>query len=156
MARADPGPRELGIIGRTLRLMLAMLLGWMVFTVMRSEYSTFRLWVVGLSLGVLVFHLGVHFAVRLWGARLHPWSGSVLVLVPLALLFALGGLPGRHAVALYLAASYLVEAVWGQGACEVLALPSLLVRRNTHLMGILFAPVDLVEKHLTGPGGLPG
>jgi hypothetical protein len=56
----------------------------------------------------------------------------------------------------YLGLSFLLQTLRGDGGFEALAIPAALFRRPTHLRGILFAPIDLVEKHLTGPGGLPG
>ncbi len=48
------------------------------------------------------------------------------------------------------------QTVRADGSCDVLAIPNGLMKPPTHLAGILFAPIDFVEKHLSGPGGLPG
>jgi hypothetical protein len=40
MTVIQPGSLRVGIIGRTLRLMLALLFGWMSFTTMRLENTT--------------------------------------------------------------------------------------------------------------------
>ncbi len=145
-----------GIIGRTLRLMLGMLLGWMTFTVMRTEDAAFTVRILAVFAGVTAFYAIVHLLIRRYGAGLNRWLGAALALLPVALLFALGGAVGRVASVAYLGLSLLLQAIRGDGGCEVMAIPALLFGRRTHLVCILFSPIDWVEKHLTGPGGLPG
>jgi len=156
MSTAPAGKQEAGIIGRTLRLMLAMLLGFMTYTVMHTEDKSFNLRLLAAFGCVTVFYAVLHLLVRRYGTRLNRWYGAVAVLAPLVLAFALGGLLGRAAASAYLGLSFLLQTLRGDGGSEVLAIPAALVRRPTHLAGVLFAPIDLVEKHLTGPGGLPG
>ena len=145
-----------GIIGRTLRLMLAMLLGWMTYTVMRTEDKSFNLRLLAAFAGMTVFYAIVHLIVRRYGTGLNRWYGALVAVTPVVLAFALGGPLGRVVASAYVGVSLLLQTVRGDGGCEVLAIPAALFGRPTHLAGILFSPVDLVEKHLTGPGGLPG
>jgi hypothetical protein len=147
---------EAGVIGRTLRLMLALLLGLMTYTVMRTDGKAFTLRLLTAVGGVTVGYALLYFVLRRYGTGLHRWYGALGVLAPLALAFTLGGLLGRAAASAYLGLSFLLQTFRGDGGSEVLAVPAALFRRPTHLAGILFAPIDLVEKHLTGPGGLPG
>lgn len=145
-----------GIIGRTLRLMLGSLFGWMAFTVMRAEEGAFNLRVLALFGGMTAFYAVVYAVVRRLGPRVHRWYGAAFAVVPAVLVFAVGGPIARVATSAYLALSLLVQTLRADGGCEVLALPALVLGGRTHLAGILFSPIDLVEKHLTGPGGLPG
>jgi hypothetical protein len=98
----------------------------------------------------------VHLIVSRYGTRLHAWFGAVLAIAPVILLFALGGPIGRAASVAFVGISLLLQALRGDGGCEVMAIPAVLFRKRTHLACILFSPIDLIEKHLTGPGGLPG
>ncbi len=145
-----------GIIGRTLRLMLGLLLGWMSYTVMRGEASQHNLRTLAVLAGVTVSYTILHVAIRRYGGRLHRWLGSVLALLPVVLVFALGGPLGRLTSVAFIGASLLLQTIRGDAGAVVLAIPALLTGKPTHLGGILFAPIDWIEKHLTGPGGLPG
>jgi hypothetical protein len=147
---------EAGIIGRTLRLMLAMLLALMTYTVLRTEGKEFSVHLTATLGGVIVAYVGLHLVLRRYGAGLRRWYGALGVLAPLILGFAFGGLLGRAVVSAYLGLAFALQALRGDGGAEALALPAALLRRPTRFPGILFAPIDLVEKHLTGPGGLPG
>lgn len=145
-----------GIIGRTLRLMLGLLIATMTYVVVRTEDQPFRARLLVTVGAVVVFYAILHLVVRRFGTGLHRWGGALLAMAPLALLFALGGRTGQVAASAYVGIAFLLQTVRGDAGCEAMALPAAVFRRPTHLMGILFAPVDFVEKHLTGPGGLPG
>lgn len=154
---ADPeGRPEAGIIGRTLRLMLALLLGWMLFTVLRSEPLAVGLNVLGVLAGITISYTIVHLATVRFRATLPRWLGSALVLAPFLVLFAVAGPTARLAAIGFAALSLLVQTVRADSGSVVMAIPALLTRRPTHLAGIVFSPIDLIERHLTGPGGLPG
>ncbi len=156
MSSRETGEAPAGIIGRTLRLMLGSLFGWLTFTVMRGESSAFNLRVLVVFGGLAVFYAVVYGVVRRLGRRVHRWYGALLAVVPVVLVFAAGGPVGRVAAAAYVGLGLLVQTLRADAGCEVLAVPALVGGGRTHLAGILFAPIDLVEKHLTGPGGLPG
>jgi hypothetical protein len=156
MTASPPDPPQAGVIGRTLRLMLAMLLGWMTYTALRFEDRTFNSRALAAFAVVMTFYAIAHFVISRYGPGLHRWFGAVAAVVPLILLFALGGTIGQLVSSAYIGLSLLLQTIRGDGGCEVMTIPAVMVGRRTHLMCILFAPVDWVEKHLTGPGGLPG
>ncbi len=156
MTRKLAGQHSAGIIGRTLRLMLGLLFGWMTYTVVRFQDTGSNVRILALSAGLLAFYAITHLVIARHGSGLHRWYGSVLVVVPIVLVFAFGGSLGRVASVAYVGASLLLQAIRADGGCEVLSIPAAAFRKPTHLRGILFSPIDLVEKHLTGPGGLPG
>ena len=145
-----------GIIGRTLRLMLAMLLGWMTFTAMRFQDTAFNLRVAAVFAALTVCYTVLHLLIIKFAAGRRRWLGALMALAPVVLVFAFGGPLGRLGVAAFLGGSFLLQTVRAQRTCEVMSIPTLLLRKPTHLMGIMFAPIDLIEQHLTGPGGLPG
>ncbi len=156
MTTSKPTGPSAGIIGRALRLMLGMLLVWMTYTVMRSEDADFNLRMLAAVAVMTVLYAVVHFVVGRYGAHLNRWLGAAVAVTPVVFLFALGGPVGRVAAVAYIGVSLSVQAIRGDGGCEVLAIPTLAFGRRTHLMCLLFSPIDWVEKHLTGPGGLPG
>lgn len=149
-------PYQVGIIGRTLRLMLGLLLGWMAHTVMRAEGNIPLLRVLGIVLGLAVVYLVLHTAGKKAIARLNPWIAAAVALVPVVLVFLALGALGRVGSVAYAAISFLLQTVRADGSCVVMAIPAFISGRPSELPGILFSPIDLVEKHLTGPGGLPG
>ena len=156
-APPDGSPHdEAGIIGRTLRLMLGLLLAWITFIVLRMEHRPFHLRALAILGGVTLFYVVGLFALNRYGAGLNRWNGSLLALAPLVLLFLFGRGEVRVACTAYVGLSVLLQTVRADVGCEVLSIPTALLRRRTRFAGILFAPIDLVEKHLTGPGGLPG
>jgi len=145
-----------GLIGRTLRLMLALLIGVMVYVALRAEGPEFRVRVLVAVGGVAGLYAGLRLVMHRFGARVHRWLGAALAVLPLILMFLFGGRLGEVAASAYVGFAFLLQTLRGDGGCEAMALPAAVFRRPTHLMGILFAPIDFVEKHLTGPGGLPG
>jgi hypothetical protein len=155
MVARSPAHHEAGIIGRTLRLMLGLLLGWMTVITLRMEHRPFHLRALAVLGAVTLFYLVALFALNRYGARLNRWNGALLALAPFVVLFAFGGAEVRVACAAYGGLSMLLQTLRADDGCEVLSIPTALLRRRTRFAGILFAPIDLVEKHLTGPGGFP-
>ena len=145
-----------GIIGRTLRLMLAILLVWLTYITMRMDDRVFNLRVLAVFVGLIAFYSIVHFTISRYVTGLNPWYGAALAVAPVIIVFAVGGPLGRVASVAFVGVSLLLQAIRGDGGCEVMAMPSMLFGRRTHLVCIFFSPIDWVEKHLTGPGGLPG
>jgi hypothetical protein len=136
--------------------MLGLLFGWMTYTVMRFQDSDYNLRVLALFAGVVAFYAIAHLVIGKYGTGMHRWYGAIIAVIPVVFIFALGGPPGRVASVAYVGLSFLLQTTRADGGCEVLAVPAAVFRRPTHLAGILFSPIDLVEKHLSGPGGLPG
>lgn len=156
MSSSQPGQHTTGVIARTLRLMLGALFCWMTYTVMSSENTAFNLNVLWVFGGVLIFCTIVHFAIGKFRPNLNRWLGAFLVALPLLALFVFSGQTGRLAAVGYVGISLLLLAAKGNSANEVLFIPALLSGKETHLRCLLLAPIDLVEKHLSGPGGIPG
>ncbi len=147
---------RVGIIGRTLRFMISILFGWMAFTTMRLENTSFNLRILAVSIAIATLYAVLHIVLGSRGTTVNRWSGAVVAVAPVILLFVLGGPLVQAAVLIYVGVSLLLQTVRADGNCEVLAIQSAVIKPPTHLAGILFAPIDLVERHLSGPGGLPG
>ncbi len=156
MDASQAGRLEAGVIGRTLRLMLGLLLGWMVFTVLRSEDAGFGIRVLAVFAGISFAYVLLHAVINRYGSGLNRWLGGVSALAPIVLLFAIGGSSEQLAAVGFVGLSLLLQTIRADAGCVVMAIPALLSRRPTHLAGVLFAPIDWIERHLTGPGGLPG
>jgi len=155
MTMNQPDTQRVGIIGRTLRLMLALLLGWMSFTTMRQEDTTFNLRILAVSLAIGMLYGVLHIVLSSNTDKVNRWSGAAIAVAPVILLFVFGSPLVQAGVLIYVGLSLLFQTVRADGNCEVLAIQSALVKQPTHLAGILFAPIDLIEQHLLGPGGLP-
>ncbi len=147
---------EAGVIGRTLRLMLGVLLAWLTYNVVRFESTPYNLRILAVFMGVTAVYGTLHFVISRFGKDLDRWFGGVVAVIPIILLFAMSDEFGRLASVGYVGLSLLLQGIRADAGCEVMSIPSVVLGRRTHLMGILFAPIDLIEKHLTGPGGLPG
>jgi len=156
MINSQPAQHSTGIIARALRLMLGAFLCWMTYTVMSAEDTQFNLNVLWVFGGVLIFYLLVHLAIVRFGPDLHRWLGAVLVALPIVALFIFGDQAGRVAAVAYVGISLLLLTAKGNSSNEVLFLPTLLSGKATQLRCLLFAPIDLIERNLSGPGGMPG
>ena len=156
MSNNQPAQHKTGIIARTLRMMLGALLCWMAYTVMSAQNTAFNLNVLWVFGGVLIFYLLVHIAICRYRPTLHRWYGALPVVVPILALFLFGGQASRVAVVCYVGISMLLLAAKGSGVNGLLFLPALLSGKETHIGCLLFAPIDMIEQNLGGPGGMPG
>ena len=156
MTKNQSGQHKTGVIARTLRLMLGVLLCWMTYTVMSAQDTFFNLNVLWVFGGVLIFYLLAHVAILGFLPELHRWFGALLVLLPIFALFAFGGQPARVAAVGYVGLSMLLLAAKGSTVNGLLVLPALLSGKETHIRCLLFAPIDMIEQNLGGPGGMPG
>ena len=156
MSHTYPPQLSTGVIARSLRAMLGGLLCWMAYTVMSAEATDFNLTVLWVFGGLLVFYLLVHVAIARYLPTMNRWLGACLVALPLILLLLFGGQPGRVAAVGYVGLTLLLLTAKGTTANEVLFIPALLSGKDTHLRCLLFAPIDLIEQNLGGPGGMPG
>jgi hypothetical protein len=136
--------------------MLGALLCWMTYTVMSAEHTPFNLNVLWVFGGIVIFYMLVHLAIERLRPSLHRWLGAVLVTVPIVALFIFAGHSGRVAAVAYVGISTLLLTAKGDSSNEVLFLPALLSGKATHIRCLLFAPIDLIEQNLSGPGGMPG
>ena len=84
-------------------------------------------------------------------ARLDPWLAALVVVAPLAVLFVLPFVPDAVTVGafLYVAVSQFVQAAIGYGGCEIVGIPTLVLRRRYTVYCALNG-ADVVEQRLRG------
>ncbi len=136
-------------ISRVLRGALgAAMLAMLVQPLHEGSWSG-RFFFGGVVFGLAVLYTLIHLAIGRVAPRLHPWAGAFLAVAPVVGVFSLGGTYAAGAVG-YIGLSLLVQALRGDPGCEVMALPGLMLRRTTHLVCILFTPLDWIEGKLRG------
>ena len=106
--------------------------------------------VAGVVFGLFVFYALVHVLISKFVPTINRWLGAVLAVSPVLLVFLMGGLPVRHGVVLFLGVSLLLTGIRGDGGCEVMTLPGMVLGKRTHLVCIMLSPLDWVEEKLTG------
>ena len=80
--------------------------------------------------------------------KLNRWLGAFLAILPVCLVFAFGGVLGQVGALSFLAVSLLLAAIRADGGCEVMSIPSLVFGKRTHLICLLFSPLDWVEEKI--------
>ncbi len=144
-----------GLVGRWFRLFIGAY--FVVFLVLnpillhpipRADLLAFG-GKVGLSLAAIVaIYFVVFYAIgELVLSRMNPWTGTLVFLGTPTLLFVLGVLPPATQVAmgLYISASLMLTFFMRYGGCEVVALPSVLLKRR-YTMYCPYNAVDAVER----------
>ncbi len=106
-------------------------------------------WVIGLAAIYTLIQLVV---VKL-APRVNRWVGAVLALAPLIAVFVTAGAPGQVGAQTFLGLSLLLAAWRADAGCEVMSLPGLLTGQRTHLMCLLFSPIDRLEARFTSHQG---
>lgn len=137
-------------VGRTLRFLLGALLVLAVWPFFRSAEPNRILGAVFVGVGLVIFYSILHWVVSSFLTRLNRWLGAVLAILPVFLVLALGGVLGRVGAASFLAVSLLLAAIRADAGCEVMSIPSMVFGRRTHLMCLLFSPLDWVEEKIVG------
>ncbi len=104
--------------------------------------------VAGVVLGLIVFYALVHVLISKFVPTIDRWLGAVLAVAPVLLVFLTGGFPVRHGVILFLGVSLLLTGLRGDGGCEVMTLPGMILGKRTHLVCIVLSPLDWLEEKL--------
>ena len=105
--------------------------------------------VAGVVFGLVVFYLLLHGLISKFVPTINPWVGALLAVTPVILVFLMGGASVRHGVVLFLGVSLLLTGIRGDGGCEVMTLPGMILGKRTHLVCIVLSPLDWVEEKLT-------
>ncbi len=98
--------------------------------------------------GLLILYTVMHLVISKYVPGLNRWLGAVLAVIPVMLLFFLGGGIGQMAAMSYVGGSLFIDSFNGDGGCEVMAVPGLIFGKRTHLVCIGFSPFDWFEKKL--------
>jgi hypothetical protein len=115
--------------------------------------SGYNLRSLGIMAALVLFYTLVHFVVSRYLAGLNRWTGAILAVTPVFLVwyFGQGSGPlfgqgeGGTAAITYIGVSLLIDALRADAGCEVMALPGLIFGNRTHLACIVFSPVDALE-----------
>ncbi len=142
--------RTAGPVGRVLRFLMGTALTIHAAQHMISGETTLNLQAAGMVLGLLLFYAVVHLAISRFVPSINPWLGAVIAVAPLLLVFALAGPALRFATLLFIGVSLVVTAIRSDGGCEVMTLPGMLMGKRTHLVCLVFSPLDWIEDRLTG------
>ncbi len=137
-------------VGRVLRLLMGTALTIHATQHMISGGTTLSLQAVGIGLGLLLFYTMVHLAISRFVPSINAWLGAVIALAPAILVFALVDPSLRFAVVLFIGVSLVATAIRADGGCEVIMLPGMLMGKRTHLVCIVFSPLDWIEDKITG------
>lgn len=151
--RAARVGRELWAAGRAARI----LAGALFLAAALGTAVTFHLISLSGLVGIAatVAAAGAAYTTGMWWlgerflARADPWLAALALILPLAVVAALPFLPRAISVGLdaYIAISLLAQAVIGYGGCEVVSIPTLVLRRRFTVYCAMNG-VDLVERWL--------
>ncbi len=136
-------------VGRVLRLLTGTALTLVSGREMISAETMLNLQVAGIVLGLFVFYAVVHLAISKFVPSMNAWLGAVLAVTPVFLVYALVGPAGRLGSLLFIGVSLVATAIRSDGGCEVMTLPGMLMGKRTHLVCIVFSPLDWIEDKFT-------
>ncbi len=138
-------------VGRILRLLMGGVLTIHILVSHLMGASPFlSVQVAGVVFGLVVFYALVHVLISRFVPTINPWVGALLAVTPVFLVFLMGGPPVRYGVVLFLGVSLLLTGIRADGGCEVMTLPGMILGKRTHLVCIVFSPLDWVEEKLAG------
>ena len=134
------------IIGRLARIALGIFLAARGGVMFADFGTNARLASVAVAVGLLVLYGLVHVGVSKYAATLNPWIGAFLAQTPAAAVAVVGGASGLVGVMAYIGVSLLVAGWRADAGCEAMSIPGVLFGRRTHLVCILFSPLDWLEE----------
>jgi len=137
-------------IGRILRFLLGAWLVVAVWPFFRSAEPNRILGAVLVVAGLTVLYALLHWLVSSYVPKLNRWLGAFLAILPVVLVLVFGGVLGQVGAASFIAASLLLAAIRADAGCEVMSIPSLVFGTRTHLVCLLFSPLDWVEEKIVG------
>ena len=138
--------------GRLLRFLLGGLLVVEAIVLLSGAGRGLILPVLGTTVGLIALYSLIHFVVSAFLAAFNRWMGAILALVPVLVVFVLGGTPGEVGALAFLGTSLVLASVRGDPGCEVMSVPAVFFGKRTHLVCLFFSPIDWAEKRLLGPG----
>ncbi len=98
--------------------------------------------------GLIVFYAVVHLLISKFLPNINPWVGALIAVAPVLLVFFVGSQEVRHGVIFFLGVSLLLTGIRGDGGCEVMTIPGMILGKRTHLVCIVLSPLDWVEEKL--------
>jgi hypothetical protein len=108
-------------------------------------------WATGLTVLAMLLALFMYYAVlhRLVAGRsLNPPTGVLVALLPVPVFFVVRNTMIQVGILAFYGLSLLAAAVRGDRGCEVMSLPTLVLRQRSHLPCLLFSPLDWLEERI--------
>ena len=137
-----------GPIGRGLRLLLGV---WFIILIVPYFRTGDRTAVFATAAWVLVLlavYSLIHFGVSKYLPTLNRWAGALLAWVPALLLFVSGASQRQVAVLAFAGLSLILAGIRGDPGCEVMSIPGAVFKKRTHLVCIVFSPIDWLETRI--------
>lgn len=135
------------LIGRILRFLLGAFLiieVWPVYMRVSAGGVLIRL---GWTIGLVLIYIFLNFLISGFAKNLSPVIGAILSFVPLIMIFFIGyGGPAATGVLTFIAVSLIIASVRGDPGCEVMSIPAMITGKHTHLICLLFSPIDWIER----------
>lgn len=138
-----------GIGGRTIRILIGIILVWLVFPVYTESAPGANYLLFGFSAGLLFFYLIIHFVISSYAPPLRKWVGVLIASAPVVCVYLFGGEAGKVGVLTFLGLSFLVAGIRADTGCEVMSIPNLVLNKKSTLPCLLLSPLDELEKKLT-------
>lgn len=136
-------------IGRLFRFLAGAALTLVSARYLIAEPPMSSLRVAGLCIGLLLFYVGLQLTIAKYASAMNRCLGAVIGVVPLILLYSIGGAAAQLAVLLYVGMSLVVAGIRADGGCEVMTLPGILLGYRTHLACLVFSPLDWIEEKVS-------
>ena len=149
-------PRRAPPVGRALRTLLGVvLLVYAVPTYFRVPVPI-AVEALALMLGLVGVYSLIHIVVARRIVTFGPSLEAIVVFTTLVALYLAGssGLPiighgkGQLAAVTFLGISLVIAGVRAVPGCEVMAIPTVLFRKNAELACLIFSPLDRLERKL--------
>lgn len=139
--------RKTLLFGRIFRLLLGIFFLTEVYPVYRDVTLEGAIIRLGWTLAIVIFYVLVHFFVIKYFPNINKVIGAVLAFVPFLVVFFTGyGGPAATGALTFMAVSLIIAAVRADSGCEVMSIPAVILGKHTHLICILFSPIDWIEK----------
>ncbi len=136
-------------LSRVLRFGLGALIVASLIPTLLDASAAGLLRVAAAFLGLVILYTIIHVVVGRYFGWINRWVGAAIAVAPVGATLLMGPVP-MVAGALFIGVSLLLMAALGDPGCEVMAIPSLLWSRRTHLACIVFSPLDWLEARVTG------
>ena len=146
MSRPEPHART---CGRMLRFVAGAVITVEGCRHLVESSSSLILQVSAVVVGLVVFYSVVHLVVSRLLANLNPWLGAALAVLPVVLVYVLSPAPGKLGSVIFIGVSLLLTSIRADGGCEVMTIPGMLFGKRTHLVCIVFSPLDWLEDVLS-------
>ena len=135
-------------VGRSLRFLVGAGLILLVLSAYRTSDGESLLLALTWTMGLVIIYGLIHRVVSTLFQSINRWLGAFLALAPVIAVFLLGG-PAALGALTFLGVSLVLASVLGDPGCEVMTIPGLVFRRRTHLVCLLFSPIDWAEEKLS-------